>query len=58
MGGAIANLFIPPPKVAKLGNETMLEFGHTLPERRPAFTFPKAKNIKEIKPVVSNPAQK
>lgn len=45
--GAIANLFIPPPKVAKLGNETMLDFGRTLLERKPSFTFPKAKNITE-----------
>ncbi len=45
--GAIANLFIPPPKVAMLGNETMLDFGLTLLERKPAFTFPKANNIKE-----------
>lgn len=45
--GAIANLFLEPPKVAKLGNETMLDFGRTLLERKPAFTFPKATNIKE-----------
>jgi hypothetical protein len=45
--GVIANLFIPPPKVAKLGNETMLEFGYALLKQEPAFTFPKAKNIKE-----------
>jgi len=56
--GAIANLFIPPPKVAKLGNDTMLDFGHTLSERKPAFTFPKAKNIKENRPAVTVPAQK
>ena len=56
--GAIANLFIPPPKVAKLGNQTMLEFGRTLLERKPEFTFPKAKNIKEIKLAASDSVQK
>ena len=56
--GAIANLFIPPPKVAKLGNETMLGFGLTLLEQKSAFTFPKAKNIKENRLVVTEPAQK
>ena len=44
--GAIANLFIRPPKVAKLGNETMLDFGRALLEQKSVFTFPKAKNIK------------
>jgi len=47
MKGAVANLFIRPPKVAKLGNETMLDFGRALLDQKSAFTFPKAKNIKE-----------
>lgn len=49
--GAIANLFITPPKVTELGNTTMLEFGYALLQKEPAFTFPKAKNIKESKTV-------
>ena len=49
--GKIANLLITPPKVDKLGNTTMLEFGYALLQKNPAFTFPKAKNIKEIKVV-------
>ena len=49
--GVIANLFITPPEVAELGNETMLNFGHKLLEQKPAFTFPKAGNIKESRPV-------
>lgn len=49
--GKIANLIIPPPKVDKLGNTTMLEFGYALLQKNEAFTFPKAKNIKEIKVV-------
>ncbi|MBN1473305.1 MAG: hypothetical protein JW914_01695 [Syntrophaceae bacterium] len=49
--GKIANLLIKPPKVDKLGNTTMLEFGYALLQKNAAFTFPKAKNIKEIKVV-------
>jgi hypothetical protein len=45
--GCIANLFIKPPKVTKLGNTTMLEFGNALLQKNTTFTFPKAKNIKE-----------
>ena len=47
--GVIANLLLNPPEVTKLGNETMLDFGHALLEQKSAFTFPKAKNIKENK---------
>lgn len=46
---AIANLFISPTKVDKLGNDTMLNFGRALFRRDPTFTFPKAKNIQEDK---------
>jgi len=45
--GLIANLFISPTEVDKLGNETMLDFGYALLKQKPAFTFPKAKNLKE-----------
>ena len=47
--GAIANLFLEPTEVDKLGNTTMLEFGNALLQKKPTFTFPKAKNIKERK---------
>ncbi|HTZ40689.1 MAG TPA: hypothetical protein VMB77_11040 [Syntrophales bacterium] len=47
MKGVIANLFIRPPKVARLGNETMLDFGRALLEQKSEFTFPKAINIKK-----------
>jgi hypothetical protein len=47
--GLIANFFIKPLEVDKLGNDTMLNFGYTLLKQKPAFTFPKAKNIKENK---------
>ena len=46
---AIANLIIKPSQVTKLGNTTMLEFGYALLQKKPTFTFPKAKNIKESK---------
>jgi len=49
--GAIANLLIKPPKVNESGNNTMLEFGNALLQKKATFTFPKAKNIKEIKVV-------
>jgi hypothetical protein len=55
---AIVNLFIKPTKVDKLGNTTMLEFGYALLQKKPTFTFPKAKNIKEIKIVEIDPIQK
>ena len=56
--GLIANLFITPPKVTELGNTTMLEFGYALVQKKPAFTFPEAKNIKETKIVEIDPIQK
>ena len=49
--GAIANMLIKPLKVDPLGNTTMLEFGEALFQKKPAFTFPIAKNIKESKVV-------
>lgn len=47
--GGVANLFIKPPKVDKLGNTIMLDFGDALFQKKTTFTFPKAKNIKESK---------
>lgn len=47
--GMIANLFIKPFEVDKLGNDTMLNFGYAILKDRQMFTFPKAKNIKEKK---------
>jgi hypothetical protein len=49
--GAIANLLLKPPNVNESGNNTMLEFGNALLQKKTTFTFPKAKNIKEIKVV-------
>jgi len=56
--GFIANFFIKPLDVDKLGNDTMLNFGYALFKQKPAFTFPKAKNIKESKIVVIDNIQK
>jgi len=56
--GKVANLFIKPLKVTKLGNTTMLEFGDALLQKKPAFTFPKAENIKETKTIEIDAVQK
>jgi hypothetical protein len=56
--GMIANLFSVSPKVDRLGNNTMLEFGYALLEKNPTFTFPKARNIEESKVVETDPVQK
>ena len=55
---AIANLFITPPKIDKRGNRTMLEFGDALLQKKPAFTFPEAENIKESKVIEIDTIQK
>jgi len=44
--GSIANLFIKPLEIDKLGNDTMLDFGCALFEEKETYTFPKAKNLK------------
>ena len=56
--GAIANMFIEPLNVTELGNNTMLEFGEALFQKKATFTFPKATNIKENKVVEINQLQK
>jgi hypothetical protein len=56
--GLIANFFIKPLEVDKLGNDTMLNFGYAILNKKPAFTFPKAKNIKENRIVVIDYTQK
>jgi hypothetical protein len=50
--GAIANLLIRPPKVDKLGNDTMLDFGYAMLKQKSEFTFPRAKNIRETRMAV------
>jgi hypothetical protein len=56
--GVLANLFIKPPKVDKLGNTAMLEFGDALLQKNSVFIFPKAKNIKKSKVVAIGQTQK
>ena len=49
MGGLKAttvNLFMPPIAVEPAGSEAMLNFGRALALEAPAFTFPRAKNLK------------
>ncbi len=40
--GTIVNFFIDPIRISKLGNDTMLNFGHTLLKRKPFIYFPKS----------------
>jgi hypothetical protein len=49
--GAIANFFIEPPKISKIGNNTILNFGYALLKKNPSFTFPKATNIKTTRTI-------
>lgn len=44
--GAIANFFISPLEIDKLGNDTMLDFSCTLFKGKETFTFPRARNLK------------
>jgi hypothetical protein len=42
----VANLFIKPMPVSEIGNETMLEFGRALLEKKASFIFPKSENLR------------
>jgi hypothetical protein len=46
--GTTVNLFLKPIAVEPAGNEAMLNFGFALASEAPAFTFPRAKNLKAI----------
>lgn len=49
--GWLANFFIKPIEIDKIGNDTMLNLGFALFKKEPTFTFPKARNLKkEAKP--------
>ena len=45
----VANLFIEPVEVDKLGNDAMLDFGYALLRQQPAFTFPRAENLRQAR---------
>lgn len=45
--GTFANLFIKPVEVNSLGNQTLLDFGLALFQKKPEFTFPLAQNLQE-----------
>jgi hypothetical protein len=47
--GFIVNFFLEPPRISKIGNDTMLDFGYAIYKQRPSFTFPKANNLKANK---------
>jgi hypothetical protein len=44
--GTTVNLFLKPIPVEPAGNEAMLNFGFALASEAPAFTFPRARNLK------------
>ena len=44
--GTTVNLFLKPIAVETAGNEAMLNFGLALASEAPAFTFPRARNLK------------
>ena len=44
--GTAANLLIKPVPVEAAGNLAMLNFGHAVLSEAPAFTFPRARNLK------------
>jgi hypothetical protein len=44
--GMAANMFLPPVKVTSEGNQSMMDFGQALAEKRSAFTFPFAVRLK------------
>jgi hypothetical protein len=52
--GALANLFVNPPRVDKLGNDTMLDFGLEIFNEKPSFAFPKAKNLRTNRTVTTD----
>jgi hypothetical protein len=55
--GVVANMVIKPPKIAKLGNQTMLEFGLALARKQPEFAFPIARNIRSDRTVAPEMAR-
>lgn len=50
----IANFFLNPPKISKIGNETMLNFGLALLNKQSSFTFPRATNIRDYRKVTED----
>jgi len=56
--GTIANFFLNPPTVSKIGNDTMLDFGLALMKKQTSFTFPKAANLRDFRIVSSDSGTK
>jgi hypothetical protein len=44
--GRVANAVVKPIAIRELGNDTLLDFGQAVLERKPSFTFPAADNLK------------
>jgi len=43
----VVNIFIPPTRIAPVGNDTMLLFGQALANQQPTFTFPRAEMLNQ-----------
>ncbi len=43
--GRVANTVVKPIAIRKIGNDTLLDFGQAVLDRKPAFTFPAADNL-------------
>jgi hypothetical protein len=54
----IANFFLNPPTVSRIGNDTMLNFGLALMKKQTSFTFPKATNLREFRKVAEDNVSK
>jgi hypothetical protein len=48
ISGTAVNLLIDPLTVKRIGHQAMLDFGHALVAGAPTFTFPHAKNLKDV----------
>lgn len=44
--GMVANVLVESISIRKLGNDTLLNFGQAVLERKPSFTFPVAENLR------------
>jgi hypothetical protein len=54
LAGATVNMFIPPLRIEKIGNQTMLDFGAALISGAKTFTFPKARNLRPAVPSLAH----
>jgi len=51
--GKFANLLIKPISVSRIGNDSMIDFGLAVAEKKGSYTFPVAENLVGGAPVVA-----